>query len=183
MGTLIFRHHAASSAPSAASIPINIFSGRCKRGNVCFIAITWLSPFLPRVYIHQYFLGGASVGISIYLLSRGFVGFLPRAYSHQYNFHGCKRGNVSFFCHHAASPHSPAAFIPIKMLLGDASVGTFYPRSPLGFPGFCMSGSPPATYTVCSPSPHILFLFTCYILYNKYNIYCMMGKAKTGEKK
>jgi hypothetical protein len=55
----------ASPASSPASIPINIFFGRCERGNTCFLA------------------------------SRGFPCFVPRVYPHQSAPGGCKRGNIS----------------------------------------------------------------------------------------
>ena len=150
MGTSIFCHHAASPASFLASIP------------------------------HQYNFQMSQAWERQFLPSRGFASFLPCAYSHQYIFWESRAWERLFFCHHAASPRSSAAPIPIKMFLGDASVGTFHSqrvprllRPPLPpsrlFPSNAPPGSstrgnkffhmlrpfPPVTYPICSPPPRI----------------------------
>ena len=123
MGTSVSRHHVASPASSPASTAINIFYGCCKRGNVRFCHHA-ASPscLLPSID----FLDVASMGTPVFP-SRG----SPR---HQYNSSVLQAWECLFSSHHAASPHSPAMSILIKMLLGDASVGNFHPHLSRGFP-------------------------------------------------
>ena len=136
-------------------------------------------PSSPRLYPSIYFLGGASVGTSIFLPSRAFPAFLPASISINIFSGGCERGNIYFFAITRLSRLPPRVYIHQYIFWEVRAWEPFIIGHPAASPAsVCRVPSlPPHIPPV--PLPRIFRLHIIYyILYNKYNIHCTAEKAK-----